>query len=153
MPYICGLFYKYSTFPPLTLLALLYKTSFAKPYNKNKTPVKYMGNCLVLHDSHTKNNDNSDVQQTASCTFSTNKHILGASAQMVIEEKVVGEAVRIKLVVKKHQLKEMLSKETISIEDMILLLNKERRKRFENDKERREWRPLLESIPEENHFF
>lgn len=113
-----------------------------------------MGNCLVFHDSQMNNTENSDVRQTASCTFSTNKNILSASAQMVIGEKVVGEAaVRIKLVVKKHQLKEILSKEMTSIDDMILLLNKERSKRCENDKERREWRPLLESIPEENNFF
>lgn len=114
-----------------------------------------MGNCLVLQESQVNNTENLDVRQTRSCTFSTSKHILSVpAAQMMIEENAVGaEVVQIKLVVKKHQLKEMLTKELVSIDDMILLLNKERSKRCKQEKERREWRPALESIPEESQFF
>jgi hypothetical protein len=113
-----------------------------------------MGNCLVIQESQANNTENLDVQQTEPCTFSTSKHTPGASAQMVIEENIVrADAVQIKLVVKKHQLKEMLTKKLVSIDDIIFLLNKERSKRCEHDKERREWRPALESIPEETQFF
>ncbi|KAJ3700172.1 hypothetical protein LUZ61_003877 [Rhynchospora tenuis] len=113
-----------------------------------------MGNCLVLQDSQMNNTEDLEVGQTATCTFSTIKHTVSASAKMVIEENAVGaEAVRIKLVLKKNQLKEMLRKELVSVDDIISLLNTKRSKRCENDKERRDWRPVLESIPEESQFF
>lgn len=113
-----------------------------------------MGNCLLLQDSEVNNTKNLEVRESESCSFSMETHLLGASAQMVIEESKTGaEVIRIKLVVKKHQVKEMLRKELISIDDMISLLSRERSKRCKNDRERRDWRPALESIPEESNFF
>ncbi|OAY66463.1 hypothetical protein ACMD2_26393 [Ananas comosus] len=65
-----------------------------------------------------------------------------------------GGQLRIKLVVSKQELKAMLSREVISLEDMISLLHKEANKGSERDKERsmQGWRPALESIPEGNDF-
>ncbi|CAL4995493.1 unnamed protein product [Urochloa decumbens] len=56
-------------------------------------------------------------------------------------------AVRVKLVISKQELKKMLDKEGMSLDDMVSLMRKEA-----SDREREEccggWRPALESIPE-----
>ena len=56
-------------------------------------------------------------------------------------------AVRVKLVISKQELKKMLDKEGMSLDDMVSLMRKEA-----GDREREEccggWRPALESIPE-----
>ncbi|CAN6362293.1 unnamed protein product [Urochloa humidicola] len=57
-------------------------------------------------------------------------------------------AVRVKLVISKQELKKMLDKEGMSLDDMVSLMRKEQA----SDREREEfcggWRPALESIPE-----
>lgn len=66
-----------------------------------------------------------------------------------------GGQLRIKLVVSKQELKAMLSREVISLEDMISLLHKEANKGSDQRDEERSmqgWRPALESIPEGNDF-
>ncbi|KAF8641863.1 hypothetical protein HU200_067566 [Digitaria exilis] len=56
-------------------------------------------------------------------------------------------AVRVKLVISKQELKKMLDKEGMSLDDMVSLMHKEA-----IDREQEEccggWRPALESIPE-----
>jgi hypothetical protein len=60
-----------------------------------------------------------------------------------------GAAVRVKLVISKQELKKMLDKEGMSLDDMVSLMHKEA-----SDREQEEefccggWRPALESIPE-----
>ncbi|CAO2145624.1 unnamed protein product [Urochloa humidicola] len=57
-------------------------------------------------------------------------------------------AVRVKLVISKQELKKMLDKEGMSLDDMVSLMRKEQA----SDREWEEccggWRPALESIPE-----
>ncbi|OEL31772.1 hypothetical protein BAE44_0007209 [Dichanthelium oligosanthes] len=58
-------------------------------------------------------------------------------------------AVKVKLVISKQELKKMLDKEGMSLDDMVSLMRKEASDR---DREQEEccggWRPALESIPE-----
>lgn len=64
--------------------------------------------------------------------------------------------VRVKLVITKRQLKDMLSKGGIAPDDTLsILLRKQSRKHSASSDEERpmEWRPTLESIPEGNDFY
>ncbi|XP_065043250.1 uncharacterized protein LOC135676235 [Musa acuminata AAA Group] len=70
-----------------------------------------------------------------------------------VAETSAGEGlVRIKLVVSKQELKEMVRKGGVSLDDMMSLLRREQQGRGgASEKERAmEWRPTLESIPEGN---
>ncbi|XP_073013758.1 uncharacterized protein [Typha latifolia] len=70
----------------------------------------------------------------------------------VVETGFGSGVVRIKLVLSKQELKEMLKKEVISFNNMISLLQPS--ERSDQDKERSiGWRPALESIPEGNDLF
>lgn len=58
---------------------------------------------------------------------------------------------RIKLVVSKQELKEILEKEGLTLEDMMSQIQKEPRYGSEREKERSMvWKPALESISEAN---
>ncbi|KAL6640413.1 hypothetical protein ACP70R_021536 [Stipagrostis hirtigluma subsp. patula] len=61
-------------------------------------------------------------------------------------------AVRVKLVISKQELKRMLDKEGMSLEDVVSLLRREADDR-ESERERcGGWQPALESIPEGSDF-
>ncbi|CAL9058733.1 uncharacterized protein LOC135595007 [Musa acuminata AAA Group] len=70
-------------------------------------------------------------------------------------ETSVGEegVIRIKLVITKQQLKDMLSKGGVSHGDMVSFLRGQGGRSGASEKERSmEWKPTLESIPEGNDF-
>ncbi|CAN6330560.1 unnamed protein product [Urochloa humidicola] len=111
-----------------------------------------MGNCLVIQDRKEikiMSVDGSEVLKMPSPTSSLK---VQESLQDVIPAKVPAAvvdpgAVRVKLVISKQELKKMLDKEGMSLDDMVSLMRKEA-----SDTEREEcfggWRPVLESIPE-----
>ncbi|KAJ1264767.1 hypothetical protein BS78_08G026500 [Paspalum vaginatum] len=127
-----------------------------------------MGNCLVIQDRKEIKImsvvDSSQVLKMPSPMSSLTK-VQGAlgeplpaaasllpakaapAAAAVIDDDAAG-AVRVKLVISKQELKKMLDKEGMSLDDMVSLMRKEA-----IDREREEeccggWRPALESIPE-----
>lgn len=57
--------------------------------------------------------------------------------------------VRIKLVISKQELQEMLKKGGVSVGDMVSQLQSSE-KRTDSDRDREAWKPVLESIPEGN---
>jgi hypothetical protein len=66
-----------------------------------------------------------------------------------VADPIASDGVRVKLVISKQELKKMLDKEGVSLDDMVSLVRKEQA----SDRERPEeccggWRPALESIPE-----
>ncbi|WVZ88365.1 hypothetical protein U9M48_034895 [Paspalum notatum var. saurae] len=71
------------------------------------------------------------------------------AAAAVIDDDAAGAAVRVKLVISKQELKKMLDKEGMSLDDMVSLMRKEA---IDREREEEEccggWRPALESIPE-----
>lgn len=72
-----------------------------------------------------------------------------AAAAAGVDDPAAGAAVRVKLVISKQELKKMLDKEGMSLDDMVSLMRKEA-----SGREQEEefccggWRPALESIPE-----
>jgi hypothetical protein len=76
--------------------------------------------------------------------------VLPAPAAVVADR---GAAVRVKLVIRKQELKRMLHKEGMSLDDMVSVMRKEAVAR---ESEQHEccggWRPALESIPEGSGF-
>lgn len=72
------------------------------------------------------------------------------SRKMQMQNKGTG-AVRIKLVISKQELKEILEKEGLTLEDMMSRVQKEPRDSPEREKETSMgWKPALESISEAN---
>ncbi|RLM69099.1 uncharacterized protein C2845_PM17G01930 [Panicum miliaceum] len=57
-------------------------------------------------------------------------------------------AVRVKLVISKQELKKMLDKEGMSLDDMVALMRREAIDREQQEECCGGWRPALESIPE-----
>jgi len=96
-----------------------------------------MGNCLVIQDRKEIKIMSMDGSQVLPDVFPVK-----APASVVDPG-----AARVKLVISKQELKKMLDKEGMSLDDMVSLMQKE-----ESDREREEccggWRPALESIPE-----
>ncbi|XP_074568711.1 uncharacterized protein LOC141825224 [Curcuma longa] len=81
-------------------------------------------------------------------------YLLPPEKQITEADGAVG-VVRIKLVITKQQLKDMLSKGGIASHDMLSLLRREQSSKHgaSCDKERSiEWRPTLQSIPEGSDF-
>jgi hypothetical protein len=78
------------------------------------------------------------------------RSVLPAPAAVVADP---GAAVRVKLVISKQELKRMLDKEGMSLDDMVSVMRKEAVAR---ESEQHEccggWRPALESIPEGSGF-
>ncbi|CAN6325848.1 unnamed protein product [Urochloa humidicola] len=111
-----------------------------------------MGNCLVIQDSKEikiMSVDGSEVLKMPSPTSSLKVQeslpdVIPAKMPAVVVDP---GAVRVKLVISKQELKKMLDKEGMSLDDMVSLMRKEA-----SDTERDEccggWRPALESIPE-----
>lgn len=110
-----------------------------------------MGNCLVIHQDRKEIKimsvvDGSEVLKMPSPPKSFNvqqEHVKAAAA--VVDHG----AVRVKLVISKQELKKMLDKEGMSLDDMVSLVRRE----ASTDREQEEyccggWRPALESIPE-----
>ncbi|GAV71704.1 DUF4228 domain-containing protein [Cephalotus follicularis] len=70
--------------------------------------------------------------------------------------KVTSGVVRIKVVISKQELEEMLQQGGVSVDDMISQLQSRRRiqyraiDKFDNDGDCKGWKPVLESIPEVN---
>ncbi|WOL02291.1 hypothetical protein Cni_G11010 [Canna indica] len=60
--------------------------------------------------------------------------------------------IRIKLVITKKELKDMLRKGGVSPDDMLSFLQREQSNRSTEKERSVEWRPTLESIPEGNDF-
>ncbi|KAG2614905.1 uncharacterized protein LOC120663602 [Panicum virgatum] len=97
-----------------------------------------MGNCLVIQDRKEIKIMSMDGSQVLPDVFPVK-----APASVVDPG-----AARVKLVISKQELKKMLDKEGMSLDDMVSLMRKEA-----SDREREEccgvgWRPALESIPE-----
>ncbi|CAN6374106.1 unnamed protein product [Urochloa humidicola] len=120
-----------------------------------------MGNCLVIQDRKEIKVmsivDGSEVLKMPSS--SSLKKVHGALADESLTSGIPAVkapaaavdpsgAVRVKLVISKQELKKMLDKEGMSLDDMVSLMRKEQA----SDREREEccggWRPALESIPE-----
>ncbi|PAN16053.1 hypothetical protein PAHAL_3G029300 [Panicum hallii] len=97
-----------------------------------------MGNCLVIQDRKEIKIMSVDGSQVLPDVFPVK-----AAAASVVDSG----AARVKLVISKQELKKMLDKEGMSLDDMVSLMRKEA-----SDREREEccggWRPALESIPE-----
>ena len=97
-----------------------------------------MGNCLVIQDRKEIKIMSVDGSQVLPDVFPVK-----APASVVDP----AGAARVKLVISKQELKKMLDKEGMSLDDMVSLMRKEA-----GDREREEccggWRPALESIPE-----
>ena len=98
-----------------------------------------MGNCLVIQDRKEIKIMSMDGSQVLPDVFPVK-----APASVVDP----AGAARVKLVISKQELKKMLDKEGMSLDDMVSLMRKEA-----SDREREEccgvgWRPALESIPE-----
>ena len=114
-----------------------------------------MGNCLVIQDRKEikiMSVDGSEVLKMPSPgSFKvqdalTDPGVLPVKAPAAAVDPA--GAVRVKLVISKQELKKMLDKEGMSLDDMVSLMRKEA-----SDREREEccgvgWRPALESIPE-----
>ncbi|CAL4911542.1 unnamed protein product [Urochloa decumbens] len=112
-----------------------------------------MGNCLVIQDRKEikiMSVDGSEVLKMPSPASSLLK--VQESLPDVLPVKTPAAvvdpgSVRVKLVISKQELKKMLDKEGMSLDDMVSLMRKEA-----SDTEREEccggWRPALESIPE-----
>lgn len=94
-----------------------------------------MGNCLVHQEKM--------LNEVMSMDGETLKDL-----KMPVEETAEG-VIRIKLVLTRQELKDMLQKEAFSQGEMLSLLQREERTSA-NEKERSlEWKPTLERIPEE----
>ncbi|CAD6258244.1 unnamed protein product [Miscanthus lutarioriparius] len=118
-----------------------------------------MGNCLVIQDRKEIKImsvvDGGEVLKMPSPGMRSLKvpteaalcEPLSAAAAAGVDH--AGAAVRVKLVISKQELKKMLDKEGMSLDDMVSLMRKEA-----SDREQEEefccggWRPALESIPE-----
>lgn len=88
------------------------------------------------------------VQQEALAEPLTGHGIVTAG---VLPSKVpadAGAAVRVKLVISKQELKRMLDKEGMSLDDMVSAMRKEAVDRESESECCGGWRPALESIPE-----
>ncbi|XP_074565111.1 uncharacterized protein LOC141821640 [Curcuma longa] len=82
-------------------------------------------------------------------------YLLPPENQIMETGDAVG-VVRVKLVITKQQLKDMLSEGGIALDGMLSVLLREQRRKHSasGEKERPiEWRPTLESIPEGNDFY
>jgi hypothetical protein len=118
-----------------------------------------MGNCLVIQDRKEikiMSVDGSEVLKMPSPgsdeSLTTSRRIpVKAPAAAVVVDPAGGAAgVRVKLVISKQELKKMLDKEGMSLDDMVSLMRKDQQ--ASSDREQEEccggWRPALESIPE-----
>ncbi|CAM0149667.1 unnamed protein product [Urochloa decumbens] len=113
-----------------------------------------MGNCLVIQDRKEIEImnvvDGTEVLKMPSpSSLKVHEALAGESLPDVLPAAVVDHgAVRVKLVISKQELKKMLDKEGMSLDDMVSQMRKEQA----SDREREEccggWRPALESIPE-----
>jgi hypothetical protein len=119
-----------------------------------------MGNCLVIQDRKEIKImsvvDGGEVLKMPSPGMRSLKvppealceRLPPPAAAASVDDPAAGAAVRVKLVISKQELKKMLDKEGMSLDDMVSLMRKEA-----SDREQEEfccggWRPALESIPE-----
>ena len=115
-----------------------------------------MGNCLVIQDRKEIKImsvvDGSEVLKMPSPGSLKVQEALTEPGVLPVKAPAAAVdpagAVRVKLVISKQELKKMLDKEGMSLDDMVSLMRKEA-----GDREREEccgvgWRPALESIPE-----
>jgi hypothetical protein len=120
-----------------------------------------MGNCLVIQDrKEIKIMSVVDGGEVLKMPSPAGMRSLKVPAEAALCEPLppaaaagvndpAGAAVRVKLVISKQELKKMLDKEGMSLDDMVSLMHKEA-----SDREQEEefccggWRPALESIPE-----
>ncbi|XP_062204127.1 uncharacterized protein LOC133906280 [Phragmites australis] len=122
-----------------------------------------MGNCLVIQDRKEikimRVADGSKVLKVP--TPSSLKHVQEAIAEPLPSHSISGVlpvkapaavadpgAVRVKLVISKQELKKMLEKEGMSLDDVVSLMRKEASDRESQQECCGGWRPALESIPE-----
>nr|CAB3463099.1 unnamed protein product [Digitaria exilis] len=102
-----------------------------------------MGNCLVIQDRK-----EIKIMSVEGSEFLDMPEPLPGVLPVKTPAAVVDPgAVRVKLVISKQELRKMLDKEGMSLDDMVSLMRKEA-----SDREQEEccggWRPALESIPE-----
>ncbi|KAG0528773.1 hypothetical protein BDA96_05G041500 [Sorghum bicolor] len=117
-----------------------------------------MGNCLVIQDRKEIKimsvvDDGGEVLKMPSPAGMRMRSLkvpaAAAAAAAGVDDPAAGAAVRVKLVISKQELKKMLDKEGMSLDDMVSLMRKEA-----SGREQEEefccggWRPALESIPE-----
>ena len=82
-----------------------------------------------------------------------NGHLYHLQRSKKMQTKETG-AVRIKLVISKQELKEILEKEGLTLEDIMSQIQKEPRYSHKREKERSVmWKPALESISEVNDLY
>ncbi|CAD5180826.1 uncharacterized protein LOC135633821 [Musa acuminata AAA Group] len=99
-----------------------------------------MGNCLVREERRAIKNGEILSYQTP---------LMAQQVRDESEAAAGARAIRIKLVVTKQELKEMLRQGGVSHDAMASLIQREESRSGAGDKERcMEWRPTLESIPE-----
>ncbi|GJN28292.1 hypothetical protein PR202_gb16400 [Eleusine coracana subsp. coracana] len=121
-----------------------------------------MGNCLVIQDSGKEvkimSVDNSKVLKESSADeWSQPRKSNGVFSLLPVKAPAAAVAdpgpVRVKLVVSKQELKKMLEKEGMSLDDMVSLMRKEAGY-CERDEQQccGGWRPVLESIPEGSYL-
>ncbi|RLN29186.1 uncharacterized protein C2845_PM05G05360 [Panicum miliaceum] len=98
-----------------------------------------MGNCLVIQD-----------RKEIKIMSVDGSEVLPDVFQVKALSSVVDPAgaARVKLVISKQELKKMLDKEGMSLDDMVSLMRKEATDREQQEECRGGWRPALESIPE-----
>uniref|UniRef100_A0A0A9DHS4 Uncharacterized protein n=1 Tax=Arundo donax TaxID=35708 RepID=A0A0A9DHS4_ARUDO len=122
-----------------------------------------MGNCLVIQDRKEikiMRVDGTKVLKMPS-PASSFRHIQESLAEPLRSHDISGVlpvkapagvadpgAVRVKLVISKQELKRMLDKEGMSLDDMVSLMRKEAIDRESDQECCGGWRPALESIPE-----
>lgn len=116
-----------------------------------------MGNCLVIQDSKEIKImsvvDGSEVLKMPSAGSLKVHDSIGEPLPPSVLPGAAAAAdtagaVRVKLVISKQELKKMLDKEGMSLDDMVSLMRKEASDREQEEYCYGGWRPALESIPE-----
>ncbi|PAN41371.1 hypothetical protein PAHAL_8G038700 [Panicum hallii] len=115
-----------------------------------------MGNCLVIQDRKEikiMSVDGGEVLKMPSPgSLKVQDEALTEPGVLPVKAPAAGVdpagAVRVKLVISKHELKKMLDKEGMSLDDMVSLMRKEAIDREQQEECCGGWRPALESIPE-----
>ncbi|XP_062197634.1 uncharacterized protein LOC133900492 [Phragmites australis] len=107
-----------------------------------------MGNCLVIQDRK-------EIKQLQGALAEPPPgHGISGVLPAAMAPTAVDDpgAVRVKLVVSKQELKKMLDKEGMSLDDVVTLMRKEANARDSDQGCCGGWRPALESIPEGSSF-
>ncbi|XP_006663219.1 uncharacterized protein OB11G0041L07_1 [Oryza brachyantha] len=97
----------------------------------------------ILPPSHGIVSDDGDAALEAQ--QQQQQHLFRAKAAAAVDADGGGGVVRVKMVISKQQLKKMLHKDAISLDDMVTMMQREA---SQQEMSCRGWRPALRSIPE-----